>query len=156
MAKEAGVSADLYNQARANWLKSGDLSVDAFKAELAKLKGAQTAGTAQENATASVANVAAQTAIGEESPVNSPKTPAPAPTEKNAAGMLSQHSAVVQGASNEIQRVALTEKKDKPVNVKNEVKVQPGVVRLELDGRTIGEAAVQYMTEQHMLEGSSD
>ena len=154
MAKEAGVSADLYNQARANWLKSGDLSVDAFKAGLAKLKGAQTAGTAQENATASVANVAAKTAIGEESPVNSPKTPAPAPTEKNAAGMLSQHSAVVQGGSNVNLREALAAEKPKPVNIKSEVKIQPGVVKLEIDGRAIGEAAVQFVSEQQVREGA--
>lgn len=156
MAKEAGVSADLYNQARANWLKSGDLSIDAFKAELAKLKGAQIPEDVPENASANVASVVAKKAIGGETVENALKTLEDNSLEKNAAGMLSQHSAVVQGASNEIQRVALTEKKDKPVNVKNEVKVQPGVVRLELDGRTIGEAAVQYMTEQHMLEGSSD
>ncbi|MBP3837069.1 MAG: phage tail tape measure protein [Pyramidobacter sp.] len=62
-----------------------------------------------------------------------------------------------QGAIAAAQTQAVVEKQqEKPVQVKTETKVMPGKVVVELNNRAIGEAAVDYMAEQHMLAGSTE
>ena len=62
-----------------------------------------------------------------------------------------------QGAIAAAQTQAAVEKQqEKPVQVKTETKVMPGKVVVELNNRAIGEAAVDYMAEQHMLAGGTE